>query len=81
MIWRSWRELAPVSIVAHSLGGNTASRYAGIYPEAVRRLVVIEGIGRPAAAPANDRFSIAAFVKSNLTSFRFFSRVWGGVGR
>ena len=23
----------------------------------------------------------AAFVKSNLTSFRFFSRVWGGVGR
>ena len=76
MIWRSWRELAPVSIVAHSLGGNTASRYAGIYLEAVRRLVVIEGIGRPAAAPANDRFSIAAFVKSNLTSSRFFLRVW-----
>ena len=77
MIWRSWRELAPVSIVAHSLGGNTASRYAGIYLDAVRRLVSIEGIGRPAAAPANDRFSIAAFVKSNLTSFRFFSRVVG----
>ena len=30
---------------------------------------------------ANVRFSIAAFVKSNPTSFRFFSRVWGGVGR
>ncbi len=39
------QELAPVSIVAHSLGGNIALRYAGIYPEAVHRLVVIEGLG------------------------------------
>jgi len=37
--------LAPVDIVAHSLGGNIAVRYAGIYPEAVRRLVAIEGMG------------------------------------
>ena len=37
--------LAPVHIVAHSLGGNIALRYAGIYPEAVRRLVAIEGLG------------------------------------
>ena len=37
--------LAPVDIVAHSLGGNIAVRYAGIYPDAVRRLVAIEGIG------------------------------------
>ena len=39
------QELAPVTIVAHSLGGNVALRYAGIYPEAVRRLVAIEGLG------------------------------------
>ena len=37
--------LAPVDIVAHSLGGNIALRYAGIYPETVRRLVAIEGLG------------------------------------
>ena len=37
--------LAPVDIVAHSLGGNIALRYAGIYPQAVRRLVAIEGLG------------------------------------
>jgi pimeloyl-ACP methyl ester carboxylesterase len=37
--------LAPVTIIAHSLGGNIALRYAGIYPDAVRRLVVIEGLG------------------------------------
>ena len=35
----------PVTIVAHSLGGNIATRYAGIYPENVRKLVAIEGLG------------------------------------
>lgn len=37
--------LAPVNIIAHSLGGNIALRYAGIYPQNVRRLVAIEGLG------------------------------------
>lgn len=40
------QKLAPVTIVAHSLGGNIAIRYAGIYPENVRKLVAIEGLGR-----------------------------------
>lgn len=35
----------PVSIVAHSLGGAIALRFAGLYPECVRRLAVIEGLG------------------------------------
>jgi pimeloyl-ACP methyl ester carboxylesterase len=39
------QKLAPVSIVAHSLGGNIALRYTGIYPDSVRRLVAIEGLG------------------------------------
>jgi pimeloyl-ACP methyl ester carboxylesterase len=38
-------ELAPVTIVAHSLGGNIATRYTGMYPDNVRRLVTIEGLG------------------------------------
>jgi len=29
-------ELAPVTIVAHSLGGNIALRYTGLYPDKVR---------------------------------------------
>jgi pimeloyl-ACP methyl ester carboxylesterase len=37
--------LAPVAIVAHSLGGHIALRYAGIYPETVTKLVAIEGLG------------------------------------
>jgi pimeloyl-ACP methyl ester carboxylesterase len=39
------QELAPVTIVSHSLGGVIALRYAGIYPDSVRKLVAIEGLG------------------------------------
>ncbi|MEZ5236464.1 MAG: alpha/beta fold hydrolase [Acidimicrobiia bacterium] len=39
--------LAPLRIVAHSLGGNVCLKYAGTYPELVERLVVIEGYGPP----------------------------------
>jgi len=39
------QKLAPVRIVAHSLGGNIALRYAGVFPEAVSKLVAIEGMG------------------------------------
>src|SRR5437763_2901653 len=39
------QNLAPVTIVAHSLGGNICLRYTGIYPDSVRRLVAIEGLG------------------------------------
>ena len=38
--------LAPLRIVAHSMGGSIALRYAGVYPENVSRLVAIEGLGR-----------------------------------
>src|SRR5438876_1164598 len=41
--------LAPVTIIAHSLGGQVALRYAGIYPDTVARLVAIEGLGPPPA--------------------------------
>ncbi len=35
----------PVTLVAHSLGGNIAIRYAGLYPANVAKLVAIEGLG------------------------------------
>ncbi len=34
-----------VTIVAHSLGGNIATRFTGLYPDKVRKLVSIEGLG------------------------------------
>lgn len=37
--------LGPVTLVAHSLGGNVALRYAGLYPDKVAKIVAIEGLG------------------------------------
>jgi pimeloyl-ACP methyl ester carboxylesterase len=48
------QRLAPVTIIAHSLGGNIALRYAGIYPDAVAKLVAIEGLGRSRRAMAEE---------------------------
>ena len=56
-------DAGPVTLVAHSLGGNVATRYTGLYPEQVRRLVSIEGLGpspkmlaERAATPLADRW-------------------------
>ena len=35
----------PITLVGHSLGGAISLRYAGLYPENVRRVVAIEGLG------------------------------------
>ena len=48
------QKLAPVSIVAHSLGGSIALRYAGAFPETVAKLVAIEGMG-PSPAMIAER--------------------------
>jgi len=48
------QHLAPVRIVAHSMGGAIALRYAGVFPESVIKLVAIEGLG-PSPAQAAER--------------------------
>ena len=49
-------KIAPATIIAHSLGGNIALRYAGLYPENVKRLVAIEGLG-PSPKVLAQRFN------------------------
>ena len=39
------RKLAPCVLVAHSMGGAIAAMLAGAFPELVRGLVLLEGIG------------------------------------
>ena len=52
-------QLAPTVLVAHSMGGTLAALYAGVYPETVTALVIIEGVGmwpgRFSGAPAHER--------------------------
>lgn len=38
-------DTAPVTIIAHSLGGFVTTRYCGLYPDMVAKFVCIEGIG------------------------------------
>src|SRR5690606_19352391 len=42
---------APADLVAHSMGGNVATLYAGLRPARVRRLVNLEGPGMRGAGP------------------------------
>ena len=42
-------DLAPVTLMGHSLGGSVVTHYASIYPESVSKLVSIEGLGPPPA--------------------------------
>src|SRR5271163_4504566 len=68
------QELAPVTIVAHSLGGMIALRYAGIYPDSVRRLVAIEGLGAsPRRLRERRRRSIAERMQNWIDEERALS--------
>jgi len=48
----------PAVVIAHSMGGNVASMYAGIRPHRIARLINLEGIGLPRTQPedAPDRY-------------------------
>jgi pimeloyl-ACP methyl ester carboxylesterase len=50
---------APISLIGHSLGGILTLLYSGLYPDRVRKVIAIEGLGLPAAhrihKPAPDR--------------------------
>jgi pimeloyl-ACP methyl ester carboxylesterase len=39
------KKMQPVTIIAHSLGGSIALLYSGLYPETVKKVVAIEGLG------------------------------------
>jgi len=49
-------DLAPLTIIGHSLGGSVAVQYTSIFPENVEKLVSIEGLGPPPKM-IKERFS------------------------
>ncbi len=46
--------LAPVTIIAHSMGAGIALNYCGAYPDAVKKIVAIEGLGPSPAVMAEQ---------------------------
>ncbi len=49
----------PITIIGHSLGGSITLQYAGTFPDRVRKVVAIEGLGPPPSMirerPAHER--------------------------
>lgn len=41
------KEMSPVTIIGHSLGGSISLLYTALYPETVKDLISIEGMGPP----------------------------------
>jgi pimeloyl-ACP methyl ester carboxylesterase len=48
------KRLTPVTIIGHSLGGAISLQYSGVYPEHVRKVVAIEGLG-PSPSMIDER--------------------------
>ena len=55
-------DLFPITIIGHSLGGAIALQYTGTYPDRVKKVVAIEGLGPPPGMirerPAQERMRI-----------------------
>ena len=41
------KKLAPLTIIGHSLGGSISLQYTGLFPDKVKKVVSIEGLGPP----------------------------------
>jgi pimeloyl-ACP methyl ester carboxylesterase len=39
------KNMAPVTVIGHSLGGSIALLYSGLYPETLKKVVAVEGLG------------------------------------
>ena len=71
---------APANLVAHSMGGNIATAYAGMRPERVAKLVSLEGFGasrtQPGDAPKRYKRWLAELRDPPLfTAYKSFDEV------
>ncbi|HEY9218182.1 MAG TPA: alpha/beta hydrolase [Phenylobacterium sp.] len=48
------KQLAPVTIISHSLGAGIALNYCGAFPDTVKKIVAIEGLGPSPAVMAEQ---------------------------
>jgi pimeloyl-ACP methyl ester carboxylesterase len=53
----------PLTIIGHSLGGAVALQYSGTFPQFVRKVVAIEGLGPPVREPTPASVRMRSWVK------------------
>ena len=63
----------PLLMLGHSMGGNVASLFAGVFPERVRALINLEGVGLPDSNPDDAPAHYRRFVVDSRRSPRFTS--------
>lgn len=66
-------ELSNPVIIAHSLGGHIASRYAGMFQDEISRLVLLDGMGPPANQDGPGQDSLRQRLVSGVESTRMLS--------
>ena len=65
------KQMAPVTILAHSLGGSIGLLYSGIFPETVEKIVAIEGLGAsPQMLERMNAMAIEQRMRSWITTRR-----------
>jgi pimeloyl-ACP methyl ester carboxylesterase len=71
----------PVDLIGHSMGGSVAAYFAGTFPEDVRRLVLIEGLGPPSEGPGLVAARLHGFVSTTRAAWWRRDRVHAGTSR
>ncbi|MCS6915352.1 MAG: alpha/beta hydrolase [Myxococcales bacterium] len=75
---------APLCLVGHSMGGSIAAYYAGVFPQRVHRLVLLEGLGPPEdVQEVPDRVAvwIAAWRRARASSQKGYPDVEAAAAR
>ena len=68
------KNMSPVTIMGHSLGGSISLIYSGLYPDTVKQLISIEGMGIPSAwAKGNESMVNHARLHAWVTQLRQLS--------
>jgi pimeloyl-ACP methyl ester carboxylesterase len=62
---------SPVLLVGHSMGGNIAGVYAGVRPERIRKLVLLEGLGMPRQNPQTAPKRLIEWMDAQIEPPRF----------
>ena len=66
VLLNDYQQGAPAQLVGHSMGGNVASLYSGVFPEAVDTLINVEGFGLPDSDAADAPTRVRKWIDAQI---------------